>query len=58
MHTNPGRLKAQIPRIKKTKLSITKQAKKTLWEVVWVAETEGGDKMERDDLFYLHFISQ
>lgn len=40
IHTNPGRLKPQIPRIKKTKLNITKQAKKkkTLWEVVWVAK--------------------
>lgn len=40
INTNPGRLKPQIPRIKKTKLNITKQAKKkkTLWEVVWVAK--------------------
>ena len=59
IHTNPGRLKPQIPRIKKTKLNITKQAKKknALGSGLG-GETESGDKMERDDLFYLHFISQ
>lgn len=35
-----GQAEPQIPQINKTKLNITKQAKKkkTLWEVVWVAK--------------------
>ena len=54
-----GQAEPQIPRINTTKLNITKQAKKknALGSGLG-GETEGGNKMERDDLFYLHFTSQ
>ena len=46
IHTNPGRLKPQICQIKKNKIEHNKTKTNTLGSGL-VAETEGGDEMER-----------
>ena len=50
--TNPSNQKNKIKHNK------TSKKKKNALGSGLGGETESGDKMERDDLFYLHFISQ